>query len=96
MGVGEFLDHALLQRRMRGRQENVLRVTVSVRHLRGLLGDDVQVDRDRLSLVHVAFILAGPAERLGTGPSLQAGEIDFALGEDGPMLIGKILADHAH
>ena len=59
------------------------------------LGHHVQVQAERLAVVHVRQIAAAPAEGLAAGDDLQAGRVDRALLEHLQMLRRPILADHA-
>ena len=55
--------------------------------------EDVQVGGQRLAIVHVGRILAGP-EKSFAGNALQTFQIDPAAGEQIGIFLGEIVADH--
>ena len=63
----------------------------------GLIGlEHVEMNFERIAVVHIRLILAAPAKRLPAGDCVQARDIDPALGEQPRMLLRPILADRAN
>ena len=59
------------------------------------LGHDVQVQAERLAVVHVRQIATAPAEGLAAGNDLQAGRVDRSFPQHCQVFRRPIFADHA-
>src|SRR5438045_45814 len=80
---------------MRVGEEDELAVGELIGDSGGALGQDVEVDLDRLGLVHILQVGAVPAEGFTALPDFQARRVDVAALEDVEEILGAILPYHA-
>ena len=94
-GRRQLVEHHGLQLRIDVGQEDVLRIAMTRRQLRLEIGEDVELQVQRVALVHVLVIAPGPRAGEPAAP-LQAGQIDAALREELDLVLRKVLADRRH
>ena len=92
--AAHLLAHAALQIGLDVAEEEIGLGAVAFGQLGIEIGEDVEVGAQRLAIVHVGRVLAGPEEGLA-GDALEAGEIDFAGGQEIDIFLREIFAHHA-
>ena len=86
--------HAALQVGLDVAEEQIGLGAIALGQLRIEIGEDVEVGAQRLAVVHVGRVLAGPEEGLA-GHALQPVEIDLARGQEIDIFLREIVAHHA-
>ena len=93
--AGDLLQHFRLHPGNAVGEEDVLRLAIIFRQPRIELAEDVELHVERLAVVHVRFVAAGPGERFAAGDDLQARSVDAAAVKKLRMLFGPVVADDA-
>ncbi|GBD35730.1 hypothetical protein HRbin36_00845 [bacterium HR36] len=91
-----LFQHTQLQLGARIAQENVRQFPVNCRQSRIEIRQHVQMDFQRIAVIHVGVIPSPPVKRLATTTNLQATQINTPLAELFEMFGRKILTDHSH
>ena len=82
-----------LQRRLDIAHQQILRAAVRLRQFGIEIGEDVQLRDERLAVVHIVRVNAGPEERPARD-ALEAGQIDAARGEQIVVFLLEVVAHH--
>ncbi len=94
-GAGALVEHAHLQLRRGVGEEEKFAAAIRLRQCRIELRHHVQLQVERLAVVHVFQVSPPPTERLSAGDNLQSGGVDVPFAEQFAVFLRPILADGA-
>ena len=94
-GFVHLVEDVVLERRGDVGEEDEGRLLVLLGKVRGELLEHAQLGGERAAVVHVDLVFAGPVEGLAR-LDLEARQVDAVLLVERDILLGEILADHAH